>query len=211
MKRIVLIGAGGHCKVIIDIIKSTNEYEITGITDKNVKGNVLNIPIIGDDNILKQLYNKGVHYAFICVGALNNISARDIINKKLKNAGFTLPVLIHKNSVVSEFAHIEHGTCVMPGAIINAGADVGENCIINTGSIVEHDCKIGSNCHISPNACVGGNVKIGDSSHIGIGSTVIQSINIGQNVTIGAGAVVISDIPDNCTAVGIPAKIIKSR
>ncbi|MCH5139124.1 acetyltransferase, partial [Clostridiaceae bacterium UIB06] len=206
MKKVVLIGAGGHCKVIIDIIKSTNEYEIVGITNKSYNEDVLNVPVIGDDNVLDKLYNDGVKYAFICIGALNNINIRNRIYKKLKNIGFNLPVLIHKTAVVSTFSHIAEGTCIMAGTIINPGVHIEKNCIINTGAIIEHDCFIGYNTHISPKVALAGGVKVGFNTHIGIGSSVIQNIEIGNNVTIGAGAVVINNIHDSVLAVGVPAK-----
>lgn len=211
MKKIVLIGAGGHCKVIIDIIKSTNEYEIIGITDKRLKGNILNIPIIGDDTVLEQLYNEETQYAFVGIGSLNDMNVRNLIFNRLKNIGFKLPVLIHKTAVVSPFSYIKEGTCVMAGAIINPSADVGRNCIINTGSVIEHDCKIGDNTHISPNASIAGEVNIGSNTHIGVGASIIQEKIIGNNVTIGAGAVVIDNIADNSLAVGVPAKVIKMK
>lgn len=211
MKKIVIIGAGGHCKVIIEIIKSTNEYEIVGITDKIAKGNMLNIPIIGDDSVLRKLYNEGVQYAFIGIGALNKINIRNDIYRKLKNIGFNIPALIHKTAIVSPFSYVQEGTCVMAGAIINPGVTVNKNCIINTGSIIEHDCKIGNNTHISSNVAIAGGVNIGFNTHIGIGSSVIQGKIIGNNVTIGAGAVVIDDIADNSLAVGVPAKVIKMK
>lgn len=211
MKKIVLIGAGGHCKVIIDIIKSANEYQIVGITDKSAKGNLLNIPIIGDDSVLQNIYDNGTKYAFIGLGALDNINVRNIICDKLRKIGFKLPVLIHRNSIVSPYVKIGDGTCVMAGTVINAGTHISENCIINTGSIIEHDCKIGHNTHVSPNSSIAGGVTIGFNTHVGIGSSIIQSKVIGNNATIGAGAVVIDDIPDNSTAVGVPAKVIKIK
>ncbi|HEY8362210.1 MAG TPA: acetyltransferase [Tissierellaceae bacterium] len=212
MKKIVLIGGGGHCKVIIDIIRSTAEYEIIGITDKNNIGQkVLGVPIIGDDEILEELKNKGVDYAFICVGAIDNIQKRWGIYDKLKEIGFKMPILIHRDAIVSRYALIEEGTCVMPGAIVNSCAYIGKNCIINTSSVIEHDCVIEANTHVSPKAVLGGEVKIGENSHIGMGSTIIQGIRIGNNVTIGAGAVVINDIPDNSVAVGVPAKVVRTK
>ncbi|GAA0078695.1 acetyltransferase [Clostridium sp. CTA-5] len=211
MKKIILVGAGGHCKVIIDIIKSTNQYEIVGITDNNSKGSILGIPIIGDDSILQDIYNKDVKYAFTAIGALKNIKIRNNIYMKLKEIGFKLPVLIHKKAMVSQFSSIKEGTCVMAGAIVNSDSSIEENCIINTGAVIEHDCNIGSNCHISPNTSIAGGVYIGFNTHIGIGSSVIEGIKIGNNVTIGAGAVVINDIKDDSLAVGIPAKIIKNK
>jgi sugar O-acyltransferase (sialic acid O-acetyltransferase NeuD family) len=212
MEKIVLIGAGGHCKVIIDIIKSRNEFEIVGITDEKQKiNNVLDVPIIGSDEILYQIFNSGVQYAFISIGALNNINLRNLIYDKLEKIGFKIPVLIHKNATVSEYSEIKDGTCVMPGAIINAGSCIGKNCIINTGCVIDHDCNIGNNTHISPNVTIAGNVNIGNNTHIGIGSSIIQGLSLGSNVTIGAGAVVITNINDNALAVGIPAKVIRIK
>jgi sugar O-acyltransferase (sialic acid O-acetyltransferase NeuD family) len=212
MKKIVLVGAGGHCKVIIDIIRSMNEYEMIGITDEHTKiDKILDIPIIGDDRKLREIYESGVENAFICVGVLNNMNLRNILYDKLKAIGFKFPVLKHKSSIVSDYASIGEGTCIMPGAIINAGSIIGINSIINTGSVIEHDCRIGNNTHISPKVSIAGSVIIGDCTHIGIGSTIIQEIRVGNNVTIGAGAVVISDIIDNALAVGVPANVIKTK
>ncbi|MEA5009350.1 acetyltransferase [Clostridium tyrobutyricum] len=211
MKKIVLIGAGGHCKVIIDIIKSTDEYKIIGIIDIKASGELLDIPIMGNDAILQGVYDSGVDYAFIGIGALYDINMRNIIYSKLKSIGFKLPVLIHKDSIISPYAHVGDGTCIMAGAIVNAGAHIGENCIINTGSVIEHDCKIGNNTHVSPNAALSGGTKIGCNTHIGIGSSIIQGVTIGDNVTIGAGSVVIENIPDNVVSVGVPSKIIKTK
>lgn len=211
MKKIVLIGAGGHCKVIIDIIKSRNEYEIVGITDKDNSKSVLNVPVIGDDSVLSRIHNSGVEYAFICIGALDNIKIRNNLYSKLKTIGFKLPVLLHETAIISPFSDIRSGTCIMAGVIINPGTTIGENCIVNTGSVVEHDCKIGVNTHISPNVSIAGGVKIGNNTQVGIGSSIIQGRIIGNDVTIGAGSVVITDIKDNSLAVGVPAKIIKNK
>ncbi|MGH4052852.1 MAG: acetyltransferase [Clostridium sp.] len=213
MEKIVLVGGGGHCKVIIDIIKSVGKYDIIGITDKSyVKEKfVLDIPIIGDDSILKKLYYEGVKNAFVCVGALGDMRLRDKIFNELKSIGFNIPVLIHKDAIVSSYACIAFGTCVMPGAIINPGTCIEENCIVNTGAVIEHDCKLQRNTHISPRVCIAGGVSVGHDTHVGMGSSIIQSLHIGNNVIIGAGAVVIKNIVDNVVAVGVPSKIIKCR
>lgn len=215
MEKIVLVGAGGHCKVIIDIIKSASKYDIVGVTDKTYtlgeEKFVLDIPIIGDDSILTELNNNGVRNAFVCIGALQNIEVRHKIYNNLKAIGFNIPVLIHKDAMVSPYANIAEGTCVMPGAIVNPGTFIEENCIVNTGAVIEHDCKVQRNTHISPKACIAGGVNVGYNTHVGMGSSIIQAIHIGNNVIIGAGAVVIENIVDNVIAVGIPAKIIKRR
>jgi len=212
MKKIVLIGGGGHSKVIIDIIKSTNEYEIVGITEKNnISKSILDIPVLGDDSILEELNKKDVEYAFICIGISEDGVLRNILYDKLKKIGFKIPRLIHKQAIVSPYSKIREGTCVMAGAIINPNAKIGINSVINTGAIIEHDCFIGDNTFISPGAVLAGNVKIKDNSLIGMGSKIIEGKTIGNNVTIGAGAVVIDDIPDNSVVVGVPAKVIKMK
>ncbi|QZY54306.1 acetyltransferase [Crassaminicella profunda] len=212
MKKIVLIGAGGHCKVIIDIIKSTNEFEIIGVTEKKFsEDKILDIPIIGDDCILERLYSSGVRYAFVCVGGLGNLQLRNKIYMKLKKIGFKIPKLIHKNAIVSKYVDIEEGTCIMAGAVVNPGVHIGKNCIINTSAVVEHDCSIGDNSHIAPRAVLSGATKIGRNTHIGLGSSIIQCVNIGKNVTIGAGAIVINNIEDNTLAVGVPARVIRVK
>ncbi len=212
MKKIVLIGGGGHSKVIVDIIKSNNEFEIVGITEKNSTfNNVSDIPIVGDDSILEELFNKGVEYAFLCIGISKDIKLRNKLFEEIKSIGFKIPTLIHRQAIVSPYAKIGQGTCVMAGAIINSHAQIGENSVINTGSIIEHDCIVGNNTFISTGAILAGNVTIKNNSFIGMGSKIIEGKIIGSNVTIGAGAVVIDDIPDNCTAVGVPAKVIKKE
>lgn len=213
MEKIILVGAGGHCKVIIDIIKSVGKYDIIGVTDTTFRREkfVLDIPIIGDDSILKKLYNDGVKNAFVCIGALQNIRLRDKIYNELKDIGFNIPVLVHKDAIVSAYTSIAFGTCVMPGAIINPGVSIEENCIVNTGVVIENDCKIQRNTHISPKACIAGGVRVGHDTLIGMGSCIIQALHIGNNVIIGAGAVVINNVADNVVTVGVPSKIIKSR
>lgn len=212
MKKIVLIGGGGHSKVIIDIINSTNEYEIIGITEKDpTLKSILDIPILGDDNILEKLRSKGIEYAFISIGIGETNSIRNTIYKKIKNLDFKVPALIHNKAIVSPYSKIGEGTCVMAGAIINPNSNIGINSVVNTGAIIEHDCSIGDNTFISPGAILAGNVIVKEYSFIGMGSNILEGRTIGKNVTIGAGAVVINDIPDNCTAIGIPAKVIKKK
>lgn len=211
MKKIVLIGGGGHSKVIIDIINSTNEYEIVGITEKNnITKSVLDIPVLGDDSILEGLFNKGVEYAFISVGIGQN-HIRNLLYKKIKEVGFKFPILIHEQSIISTYSQIGEGTCVMAGAIINPNTRIGVNSVINTGAIVEHDCIIGDNTLISPGAILAGNVTVKDNAFIGMGSKILEGRVIGKNVTIGAGTVVTNDIPDSCVVVGIPGRIIKIK
>lgn len=213
MKKIILIGGGGHCKVVIDTLLLENKYEIVGIIDlaKKVGEKVLGVPIVGTDVKLKDYFKKGVRFCFIAVGSTGNPSLRVNLFDKAKKTGFKFPNVIHPNSIVSKFAKIGEGNYIAPGAIINAGTKMGNNCIINTGTIMDHDCKIEDFVHIAPGAAISGIVKIGKYSHIGTGSSIIQGLKIGENTVIGAGSVVVNNIPGNVVACGNPCKEMRKN
>ena len=200
MEEVTVIGGGGHAKVLIDCIEEENKYKINFVIDDNPE--------------LHQLFEYPIYRLFHfktlsnpkSIIAIGNCKVRKTISEKIDSVFITA---IHPKAVISKYATIGNGSQVFAGCIVNAGASIGKHCIINTGTIVEHDCVIGDFVHLSPNASIGGGVKIGSGTHIGIGATIIQNIVIGSNVIIGAGAVVVSDIPEDCTAVGIPAKPIK--
>lgn len=198
--KITVIGAGGHAKVVIDCIEHENKYDIFDVVDDNYKDR-----IIFDFEVHKK-DNEGQYEGQQTIIAIGNSSIRKKMAEDLKSDFIST---IHPKAVVSKYATVGNGSQIFASAVVNAGAIIGKHVIINTGAIVEHDCLVGDYTHLSPNSCIGGNVTIGSCSHIGIGATVIEGISIGSNVIIGAGAVVIANIPDNCTAVGIPAKPIK--
>ncbi len=211
-KKIVLIGGGGHCKVVISILKKLDNFEIAGISDNYQTGSLISgIKILGTDDDLKNIYKSGIHYTLITVGSIRDNAKRYELFNMVRKIGFIFPIIISNEAIVDESVKIDEGTIIMPGSIINIDSSIGKNCIINTGSIIEHNCKIGNHCHIAPGVNISGTVNIGELSFIGTGATIIQKIKIGKNVTIGAGSVVIKDIPDNVIAVGNPAKIIKSK
>ncbi|ROI09216.1 acetyltransferase [Chryseobacterium sp. H3056] len=200
MEKVIIIGGGGHAKVLIDCIETQNMFEIISVLDDNPDlHEILNYKVLRRTELNFQNDVKMI------LGIGNNVTRKKIA-EKLSAEYITA---VHPSAIISKYAKIGTGTVIFAGAIVNAGAVIGDHCIINTGSIIEHDCVLEDFVHVSPNAALSGAVKIGSASHIGIGANVIQNINIGSNVTIGSGAVVISDIPDNCTAVGIPAKPIK--
>lgn len=194
-----LYGASGHCKVIIDILKS-KKIAIESIIDDNPQFDfLLNIPVIK----LSEIKPSSLNEMIISIG--NNA-----IRKKIAtNLSVTFFKAIDERAIISDNAKIKSGSVVMAGAIVNSSSVVGEHCIINTGSIIEHDCEIANYCHISPNASLAGNVTVGEGTHIGIGACVIQGVKIGKWVTIGAGSVILKDIPDFAVVVGNPGKIIK--
>ncbi|MDI6703310.1 MAG: acetyltransferase [bacterium] len=212
MKKVVGVGAGGHAKVLIDILKKEDTYEIVGITDVKQElfgSEIFGIPIIGSDEELPRLFESGVGYAFIGVGSVRDPSLRTYLFRKTLQIGFRMINIVHKSAIISDEVVLGCGISIMAGAIINIGVKIGDNVIINTGAIIEHDCVIEDNVHISPGVKIGGGVRIGKDTHIGIGATIIQNKTIGEDVVVGAGSVVIRNVPDRVTVVGSPAKILK--
>ncbi|SFJ09501.1 acetyltransferase EpsM [Kaistella treverensis] len=200
MEKVIIIGGGGHAKVLIDCIESENKFEIISVLDDNP-----DLHEILNYKVLRRTELKSQNNVKIILGIGNN-TTRKRIAEELSAEYITA---VHPSAIISKYAKIGKGTVIFAGAVVNAGAVVGDHCIINTGAIIEHDCIIEDFVHISPNVALSGGVRICSGTHVGIGANVIQNISIGSNVTIGSGAVVIADIPDNCTAVGIPAKPIK--
>lgn len=196
-----LYGASGHCKVIIDILKSNN-HDIGAIFDDFPKYDILEgIPVLEASKMIKSLSNE-------IIISIGDNSLRKKVVSKVVNPFFSA---IHKTAVLSNNSLIGKGSVIMAGVIVNSSVEIGDHCIVNSGAIIEHDCVINNFCHISPNASLAGNVVIGEGTHVGIGAIIIQGIKIGKWVTIGAGAVIIKDIPDFVVVVGNPGKIIKHK
>lgn len=212
-KKIVLIGGGGHCKVIVSQLKRLVQFEIVGIVDncKRVGSSVIGVKVIGKDEDLENFYRKGIRHALVSVGSVkDNIKRRELFDIA-KRIGYEFPVIISPTAILDISIKRSEGTVFMPGCIVNVDSSIGKNCIVNTGTIIEHDCKVGNHCHIAPGVHLSGGVEIGDLSFVGIGSAIIQGIKIGKNVAVGAGSVVTNDILDNTVVVGNPARIIKER
>lgn len=205
LHRIVLVGAGGHSKVIQDIIALKKDMQLTVVIDDAFnrvieQGGIIYAPTT-------YLNNLDVSQYRFCLAIGSNQVRRRLFEQ------YTLPLssyitLIHPQSIISPSAQIGHGTVVMAGAIIHAGTSIGHHSIINTGSIIEHDNDIADFVHISPHATLAGTVIVGEGSQIGASATVIQNKQIGRWSMIGAGAVVISHVEDDTTVVGIPARPI---
>ena len=172
MENIVLVGGGGHCKSVIDVIEQENKYHIIGIIDikENIGNSVLGYKIIGCDNDLSTIF-KTCKNAVVSVGQIDSNNLRVMIFEKLKDIGYTLPIIISPLSYVSKHATLQKGTIVMHNALINANTTIGENCIINTNTLIEHDCTIGDNCHIATAAVVNGGVIIKDNTFFGSNAT----------------------------------------
>ncbi len=209
MERIVVLGGGGHARVLISLIRAVARYEISGILDPSLKRGalVVDIRVLGGDDLLSRQIKEGITLACIGVGSVGDNSKRTILYKTVKETGFSVPCLIHPQAIVKENeVNISEGVQVMAGAIIQTGSLVRENTIINTGVIIEHDCVIGKHVHVCSGAVISGGVTIGDSTFIGAGATIIQGIKIGNNSVIAAGAVVINDVGDSLKVKGVPAE-----
>jgi sugar O-acyltransferase (sialic acid O-acetyltransferase NeuD family) len=211
MESLILVGGGGHCKSVLDSIRTSNKFNVVGILDlnENVGSFIDGVQVIGTDEDYKKLYIEGIKNAFITVGSIKSTELRERIYNKLKLIGFKLPVIIDSSAIVSKNVQIGQGTFIAKGAIVNSSSKIGHNCIVNTGSIIEHDCNIGDFCHIAPGSTLSGGVKMGKGSLIGTNSTIIQGIEIGSNTVIGAGSVVVKNIKNNTIAYGNPCREVR--
>ena len=194
--EVYLYGAGGHAKVIIDILKE-NSIAVTEIIDDDKElTSLLKIPVI---SICKT--DKPV------IISIGNNASRKKIAARLKNACYIQS--ISKKAVVSDTSTIKDGTVVMQGAIIQSSAKIEKHVIVNTGATIDHDCIIEDYAHIAPGVHLCGRVQVGEGTLIGVGSVVIPNVKIGKWSIIGAGSVVVNDIPNNVLAMGNPCRVIK--
>jgi len=208
--KLLIYGASGHGKVIIDIVEKESRHEIVGFIDDDftLQGqDFCGYSILGGFDLL----NKALYHDCKLILAIGDNRVRKNLCKKLKDLGYELARAIHPSSQIARDVSIGSGTVIMANAVVNSGTKIGGNVIINTGATIDHDCIIGDYVHISPGGHLAGNVKVGELSHIGIGASVIQEVSIGKNSIIGAGAAVIHDIPNNVIAAGVPAEIIKQH
>lgn len=192
MNNIILIGGGGHCHSVIDVIEQEGRFRIKGIVDKTkpLGSSVLGYPVIGNDNDLDNLVKK-YQYALITVGQIKSPSLRIKLFDLAVKAGFILPTIVSPNAYVSKYVTLGKGVIVMHDALINVNTIISENCIVNSKALIEHDCQIFKHCHISTNVTINGGVTIKEGCFIGSGVVTKESITIDENSFIKAGSVVI--------------------
>ena len=213
MKNVVIIGASGHAKVIIDILKRLNDYVIVGIIDvkEKVGQEVMGHSIIGTEEILPYLIHEYENLEGVI--AIGDNGLRNTVRKKIQEfvPNFTFTSVVDCSAIIAENVFIGKGVVIMPGVIVNNAASIGNFCILNTKSSLDHDSFMEDFSSLAPGVTVGGDVKIGRHSAISLGASIIQGVSIGEHTVIGAGAVVVSSIPPYTVAYGIPAKVIRSR
>lgn len=194
----ILYGAGGHGKVVKEIIEACGGSVEAFVDDNPARSEFAGLPVIHD--IAKNAS------AIVSIG---ENQTRRRVARSLEEKGVTFETAIHPNAVVSPSARIGVGTVVMAGAVINANAVIGNHCIINTGATVDHDCVICDFCHVAPGVNISGTTHVGEGTWVGVGTCVIHGLTIGKNCMIGAGSVVVKDLPDGVLAYGNPARVIK--
>jgi acetyltransferase EpsM len=201
----VIIGQGGHSKVIKEIIFSYENFNIVAILDDKYDQNFISDHIFyGPISAFKGLIDMYADIKFMI--AIGNNETRKKITEKLSLDSTFFASLIHPSANVSSSSNIGVGTVIMANSVINADSRIGDHVIINTGAIIEHDNKIGNFSHVSPRGTLTGNVQIGEGVHIGAGATIIPNVYIGDWTVIGAGATVVKSIPSYQTAIGVPAR-----
>lgn len=197
--RIVVYGAGGHGKVVADILLARGD-DVVGFVDDGVPdgSTVLGLPVLGGAEWLRSASKIGV-----ALGVGSN-AGRQRIAAALKHPVITA---VHPSAVIARSARIGDGAIVMANAAVNADAVVGAGAIVNTGAVIEHDCVLGDYAHVSPNAALGGAARLGKRSHLGLGAVILPGIAVGDDTVVGAGAVVARALGDGVVAMGVPARV----
>lgn len=209
-KPIIILGAGGHAKVLIDILKSQS-VNIIGITDSDpskVGKNILDVPVIGDDAVIETYNNDSIELVN-GIGMIANERKRQQIFDNFKKQGYSFASVIHHSVVLSSGVELSEGIQIMAGAIVQPGCKIGTNSIINSRACIDHDSIIDSHVHVAPGVILSGEVLIGSGTLVGSGATIIQGVKVGENAIVAAGAVVVRDVPDGATVMGVPAKVVK--
>jgi sugar O-acyltransferase (sialic acid O-acetyltransferase NeuD family) len=205
MRRLAIVGSSGHGKVVADCAEVCGWNEVIFFDDAwPARIALAHWPVEGNtESLLSRLDEfQGV------VVAIGNNAIRREKCLLLQQAGAALVTLVHPGATISRYAQVGNGSVVFVGAVVNMDAKLGMGCIVNTGACIDHDCLLGDYVHVSPNAALAGGVTVDDLSWIGIGAVARPLVHIGREVLVGAGAAVVSDIPDNATFVGVPAKPI---
>ncbi|MCG3773367.1 MAG: putative acetyltransferase EpsM [Nitrospira sp.] len=196
MTPLLLIGGGSHCRSCIDVIESTERYEIVGVVEREggPSALVLGYPVVGSDDEVGELLAQW-RTVLVTVGQITSPATRIRLYECALLGGAIFPVIVSTNAYVSQRAEIREGTIVMHGATVNTGARIGVNCIVNSQALVEHDAVVGAHSHIATGARVNGGVTIGEGSFVGSGAIVNQGVTIGAGCLIASGSIIGQDVP----------------
>lgn len=204
----LVLGAGGHAKVLIDALLLLGG-EIEGVLDPDAARHgaaILGVRVLGGEDLLERRASAAVRLVN-ALGSVHRPQLRQQVHERFIARGFGFAGVVHPAACVSRHAEVAGSAQIMAGAVVQAGARIGEDVIINTRASVDHDCVIGAHSHIAPGATLSGDVQVGAGSHIGAGATVLQGVRIGAGCVVGAGAVVLREVPDGVVVLGIPARL----
>lgn len=202
--RLIVVGAGGHAKVVIECARSVGWRPVAAFDPGQVGRTVLGVPVRGSDDDIEAFWTDGhCDCAVVAIGA-NDLRKR--LAGRIRALGCPTPSIVHPGAWISPTAEIGQGVVVMAGAVVNAEATVKRDCIINTCAVVEHDCRLGEAVHMAPRSVLGGGCRIGTETLFGIGATARPEIRVGKRAIVGGGSVVVADVLDMSTVFGNPAR-----
>jgi len=209
-KPVVILGAGGHGRVLIDTLQILSA-KIIGITDPDTSLHgqcIMGIPVLGNDDMVLEYHSEQIRL-INGLGLVNRSNKRQQVYELFRQRGYQFASVIHPTAIISGYAHIEEGVQVMTGAVVQASSTIAANSIINTHACIDHDCVIGKHVHIAPGVTISGGVTIGEGTLVGAGATIIQGIKIGSNCIVAAGAVVTHDVRSGTLVRGVPAREVR--
>lgn len=200
---IVIIGAGGHAKVCIELLRAMQRPLACCIGGEDAEQFCLDVPVMRGDSHLARLRDQGLDEAFVAIGAN---AVRQRLAAQARTLGFRLVNAISPTACVSPTARLGQGVAIMAGAVVNASTRLADLVIVNTLASVDHDGDIGEAAHVAPHCGLAGNVRLGERSFLGVGSKVIPGIEIGRDVVAGAGSVIVTHVQEGARIKGVPAK-----
>ncbi|MDD9907337.1 MAG: acetyltransferase [Rhodospirillaceae bacterium] len=206
-KPIVIVGAGGHGKVLLDICR-TSGGRVAGFLDADsaLPPQLHGVPILGSDELLGDRSFVAAHAFVLGVG---ETAIRSRLSVHLEQANAALATLVHPSAAVSELASIGSGTTVHAGAIVNIDAKIGTHCVVNTGASVDHDCTLSDGVQVGPGATLAGGVTCQQNVFVGTGASILPNVTIGRDAIVGGGSSVAKDVPEGVTVYGVPARIVR--
>ncbi len=208
--RIVIVGAGGHGKVVLEMLRPKPDCEVVGLLDDDPAKSgslVLGVPVLGGVGLLEDLRER----AETAVVALGENRLRREVFMRARSGGYQLARVIHPSAIVSPSARVGEGSVIMAGVVVNAEAVIGGNVILNTSCSVDHDCLVGDHSHIAPGAHLGGDIRIGEGALIGLGASILPGVTVGEWAVVGGGAVVTRAVSPRSRVAGVPARELKGR
>jgi UDP-perosamine 4-acetyltransferase len=209
-QKVILIGGGGHARVLWDTLSEDFTCEVLGYVD-NSGATAIDLKYLGKDDDLLEKFPAGELLLVNGIGSVDLPENREQVFGLFKSKGYRFRSVVHPRAVISSRARLGEGVQVSAGAVINTGAHLGNNVIINTSASIDHDTLVGDHTHVAPGVTVSGGVVIGAGVHVGTGAKVVQGVRIGDRVLVAAGSVVTADVPAHSRVQGVPAKAYEEK